>query len=456
PTPIGGGDPRANRYAPGAAPAAMTGSYDPAAGTARYPRPEGVPEQGGRTGAFRADAPQTPPGFGRTDHPSGAAYRQDVTTPYQPDARRGPAGAPAPARPDQDATRIDAVVGTDSGPHLQVSELVPVQRAPEHWPGTGRPMAGQEAQWSPAPEGAGGEAGGELVPWRDGDAGVRTIDLVKDYGSGPGAVRALAGLTVSAERNRFTAIMGPSGSGKSTLLHCMAGLDAPTSGRVLLGPTDLTQLPEKKLTKLRRERVGFVFQSYALLPQLSVKQNITLPLEVAGRKIDGAWLKTIVEALDLGKVLKQRPTRLSGGQQQRVAMARALLPRPDVVFADEPTGALDASTAREMLQFLRTSVHQLGQTIVMVTHDPLAAEHTDHVLLLHQGALAAQIANPTAPVVLEALTVLDRMPADGWVTGGYRAAATGGGYPGGTGVYPAAPAAAPRLALPAGPSARPA
>ncbi|MCO1660026.1 ABC transporter ATP-binding protein [Pseudonocardia sp. S2-4] len=317
-------------------------------------------------------------------------------------------------------------------------------------------MSGPQGEWAPAPEGSAGEVGGELVPWKEGTVGVQTIDLVKDYGSGPGAVRALAGLSVSAERNRFTAIMGPSGSGKSTLLHCMAGLDAPTSGRVLLGPTDLTQLPEKKLTKLRRDRIGFVFQSYALLPQLSVKQNITLPLEVAGRKVDGQWLKTVVEALDLGRVLKQRPTRLSGGQQQRVAMARALLPRPDVVFADEPTGALDATTAREMLQFLRTSVHELGQTIVMVTHDPLAAEHTDHVLLLHQGALAAQIANPTAPVVLEALTVLDRMPADGWMTGGYRAAAIGGGYPGGTGVYPAASAAASRLALPAGPSARPA
>jgi putative ABC transport system ATP-binding protein len=314
------------------------------------------------------------------------------------------------------------------------AELVPVRRA----------AAAPRAELPEQRAGA-GEWSGRFPVADPGGAGVRTYDLVKDYGSGPGAVRALNGISVEVQPNTFTAIMGPSGSGKSTLLHCMAGLDAPTSGRVFLGPTDLTSLPEKKLTRLRRERVGFVFQSYALLPQLSVRQNIVLPLEVANRKIDEQWLRMVVEALDLGKVLKQRATKLSGGQQQRVAMARALLPRPDVVFADEPTGALDAPTAREMLQFLRTSVHQLGQTIVMVTHDPLAAEHTDHVLLLHQGGLAAQIANPTAPVVLEALTVLDRMPAAGWQTGGYRAAMA----PPNAAALPAGP----RLALPAGPSA---
>jgi putative ABC transport system ATP-binding protein len=341
-----------------------------------------------------------------------------------PGPRRPVDGPAVERRPDPghaDGTPLGAGRAADDDEPTRIepvrAEAVPAPRA-EPAP-AGRATA-TGVRDTPVPVGGDGPAiaagGGGLVPWtgRGEGPGVQTIDLVKDYGTGSGAVRALAGITVSAERNRFTAIMGPSGSGKSTLLHCMAGLDAPTSGRVLIGATDLTQLPEKKLTKLRRDRVGFVFQSYALLPQLTVRQNITLPLEVAGRQVDDQWLKTVVEALDLGRLLKQRPTRLSGGQQQRVAMARALLPRPDVVFADEPTGALDAPTAREMLQFLRTSVRELGQTVVMVTHDPLAAEHTDHVLLLHRGSLAAQIANPTAPVVLDALTVLDRMPVDAW------------------------------------------
>ncbi len=239
------------------------------------------------------------------------------------------------------------------------------------------------------------------------DPVVGGIDLVKVYGRGPREVRALDGISVAMERSRFTAIMGPSGSGKSTLMHCLAGLDLPTSGRVLLGPTDLTQCSERKLTKLRRGRVGVVFQSSNLLPQLTVRQNIVLPVEVAGNRVDRSWLDTVLEVLDLGAVLRQRPAQLSGGQQQRVAVARALLPRPDVVFADEPTGALDAGTAREMLRFLRASVDDLGQTVVMVTHDPLAAQHTDRALMLHEGRLVYQLLQPTAHGVLDALASLD-------------------------------------------------
>jgi putative ABC transport system ATP-binding protein len=242
------------------------------------------------------------------------------------------------------------------------------------------------------------------------DAVLQTTDLVKVHGQGSRAVTALGGITMDLERGRFTAIMGPSGSGKSTLLHCLAGLDSPTSGQVMLGPTDLTRMSERKLTRLRRDRIGFVFQSYDLLPQLTVRQNIVLPVEVAGGKLDRAWLDTVLEALDLGSVLRQLPAQLSGGQQQRVAVARAVLARPDVVLADEPTGALDAGTTREMLGFLRASVDHLGQTVVMVTHDPLAAQHTDRAVMLHDGRLAGEMQSPTAHGVLDALAALDTGP----------------------------------------------
>jgi len=236
---------------------------------------------------------------------------------------------------------------------------------------------------------------------------VQAIGLTKVYRRGRQEMHALDGVTVSIQRGRFTAIMGPSGSGKSTLLHCLAGLDTPTSGQVLLGATDLTRLSEGRLTRLRRDRVGVIFQSYNLLPQLTVRQNIMLPVEVAGRQVDHTWFDTVLGVLDLGDLLRQRPEQLSGGQQQRVAVARALLPRPDVVFADEPTGALDGPTAREMLRFLRASVEHLGQTVVMVTHDPLAAEHTDRVLLLNEGRVVGQILDPTAHLVLDVLADLN-------------------------------------------------
>ncbi|MFB9432190.1 ABC transporter ATP-binding protein [Streptoalloteichus tenebrarius] len=225
----------------------------------------------------------------------------------------------------------------------------------------------------------------------------------KVYGRGEAAVHALAGVTLDIHAGRFTAIMGPSGSGKSTLMHCLAGLDAATSGRVLLGDTDLTALGDRQLTTVRRDRVGFVFQAFNLLPQLTALENILLPLELAGRRPDQPWLDQIVDVLGLGQRLRHRPSELSGGQQQRVAVARALVTRPDVVFADEPTGNLDSRSGNELLGFLRRSVHDYGQTIVMVTHDPVAASYADRVVLLADGALAGEIFRPTPDAVLDAL-----------------------------------------------------
>ena len=235
---------------------------------------------------------------------------------------------------------------------------------------------------------------------------VETVDLVKTYGSGDTEVRALDGVTVRFERSRFTAIMGPSGSGKSTLMHCAAGLDTVTSGRVRLGDTELTGLSDRALTRLRRHRIGFVFQSFNLLPALTAEQNILLPLELAGVRPDRDWYAHVVDVLGLTGRLRHTPAQLSGGQQQRVACARALLTRPDVVFADEPTGNLDSRGGAALLDFLRRSVHELGQTIVMVTHDPVAAGYADRVLLLADGRLAGDVADPTADTVLDHLKQL--------------------------------------------------
>jgi putative ABC transport system ATP-binding protein len=213
-------------------------------------------------------------------------------------------------------------------------------------------------------------------------------NLVKVYGKGDTAVRALDGVTVGFARARFTAIMGPSGSGKSTLMHCLAGLDRATSGRALLGGTDLTTQPDRVLTKVRRERIGFVFQSFNLLPQLTAAQNITLPLDLAGRRPDRALLDRLIDVLGLGDRLGHRPSELSGGQQQRVALARALVAQPEVVFADEPTGNLDSHAGAEVLGFLRDSVRDLGQTVVMVTHDRHAATYADQVVTLADGRVS--------------------------------------------------------------------
>ncbi|MGV9296618.1 ABC transporter ATP-binding protein [Amycolatopsis sp. NPDC003676] len=228
----------------------------------------------------------------------------------------------------------------------------------------------------------------------------------KTYGSGAGEVTALRDLTVQFGRGSFTAVMGPSGAGKSTFLHCAAGLDRPTSGTVLLGGTDLAGLDETALTVLRRERVGFVFQAYNLLTSLTVADNISLPMRMAGLTPDRAWLEEVVWWVGLADRLDRRPAQLSGGQQQRVAIARALAPRPEVVFADEPTGALDTSTGRQVLELLRKLVDETGQTVIMVTHDPVAASYAHRVVFLADGALADEMTEPAPDRVAERMTTL--------------------------------------------------
>jgi putative ABC transport system ATP-binding protein len=243
---------------------------------------------------------------------------------------------------------------------------------------------------------------------REGGPGLaaRAVDAVKIYGSGDAQVRALDGVSVEFPSGDFTAIMGPSGSGKSTLLHCLAGLDVLTSGKVLIGDVDLGMLDEKRLTLLRREKVGFVFQAYNLLPMLTAAENITLPIDIAGRRPDAAWRDTVVDAVGLRNRLAHKPSELSGGQQQRVAAARALVSRPEIVFADEPTGNLDSRSSAELLEFLRRAVREFGQTIVMVTHDPTAAGYSDRVLFLADGRIVDEMAGPTAERVLDRMKEL--------------------------------------------------
>ena len=234
----------------------------------------------------------------------------------------------------------------------------------------------------------------------------RAVGLVKVYGSGEEAIRALDNVTVGFPAERFTAIMGPSGSGKSTLMHCLAGLDAPTSGTVWLGDVDLGGLSDKKLTLLRRERVGFVFQAFNLVPTLTAGENVTLPLTLAGAKPDQDWIDAVTATMGLADRLSHRPAQLSGGQQQRVAVARALASRPQVIFADEPTGNLDSKSGGELLGLLREAVDGFGRTVVMVTHDPVAAGHADAVVFLADGHLAGYLARPTPQRVLEQMKAL--------------------------------------------------
>ena len=239
-------------------------------------------------------------------------------------------------------------------------------------------------------------------------AAARAVDATKIYGSDDNAVCALDSVTVDFAAGGFTAIMGPSGSGKSTLLHAVAGLDDLTSGHVFIGDTDLTTLGDRALTTLRRDRVGFVFQAFNLVPTLTALENITLPTQLAGRKPDTSWLDQVVDTVGLRPRLKHRPSELSGGQQQRVAVARALAGRPDIIFADEPTGNLDSITSGEILAFMRHAVRHFGQTIVMVTHDPVAASYADRVVLLEDGQIVDEIADPTPDAVLDRMKHLGR------------------------------------------------
>jgi putative ABC transport system ATP-binding protein len=232
-------------------------------------------------------------------------------------------------------------------------------------------------------------------------AAAGAINASKIYGKDDSEVRALDDVTVDFALGQFTAIMGPSGSGKSTLMHCLAGLDALTSGRVLIGDTDLAQLDDKKLTDLRREKVGFIFQAYNLIPTLSALENITLPMDLGGVKPDQEWLDTVIDKMNLRNRLSHRPSELSGGQQQRVAVARALASRPQIIFADEPTGNLDSKTGAEILAFMKHAVTDLHQTIVMVTHDPVAAAYADRVIFLADGKVVDEINDPTAELVLD-------------------------------------------------------
>ncbi len=236
---------------------------------------------------------------------------------------------------------------------------------------------------------------------------ARAVDLQKVYGEGDAAVEALRGVTIEFASGEFTAIMGPSGSGKSTLLHCLAGLDTPTRGTTWIGDVDLTTLGEKQLTALRRDAVGFVFQAYNLVPTLTAAENITLPLDIAGRDVDRAWYDQVVDTIGLRDRLGHRPSELSGGQQQRVAGARALVSRPEIVFADEPTGNLDSRSSAELLGFLRDAVSTHGQTILMVTHDANAASYADRVVFLADGRVVDEMREPTADRVLDRLKSLE-------------------------------------------------
>jgi len=238
-------------------------------------------------------------------------------------------------------------------------------------------------------------------------AAVRAAGLWKVYGTGEAQVIALRGVDVEIHGGQFTAIMGPSGSGKSTLMHCLAGLDTVTRGEVHIGEVRVTGLSDKGLTALRRDKVGFVFQQFNLLPTLSAQENIQLPLAIAGRKVDQQWFDTVIEAVGLADRLDHRPAQLSGGQQQRVACARAMVSRPEVIFADEPTGNLDSRSGAEVLGFLRESVQRFGQTVVMVTHDPNAASYADRVIFLADGRVVDELHKPTAEAVLDRLKRLD-------------------------------------------------
>lgn len=240
-------------------------------------------------------------------------------------------------------------------------------------------------------------------------AAARAVGVVKEYGEGDTRVRALDAVSIEFERGKFTAIMGPSGSGKSTLMHCMAGLDTVTGGSTYIGDTDLSNLGDRELTVLRRDRLGFVFQSFNLVPTLSAVENITLPMDIAGRAVDPEWLKEVTDRLGLSQRLGHRPSELSGGQQQRVAVARALLSRPEIIFGDEPTGNLDSNSSTEVLTILRNSVDELRQTVVIVTHDAKAASYADRVVFLADGRLVEELHRPKSDEILKVMARMEEL-----------------------------------------------
>ncbi|QTH60001.1 ABC transporter ATP-binding protein [Corynebacterium hindlerae] len=237
---------------------------------------------------------------------------------------------------------------------------------------------------------------------------ARAVNLVKEYGAGTNLVKALDDVSVEFGQGQFTAIMGPSGSGKTTLMHCMAGLDAMTSGEALVGGTNLAHLKDKELTTLRRDRLGFVFQYFNLVPTLNAEENVILPLSIAGKDVDKAWFDEVTERLGLTPRLRHRPAELSGGQQQRVAIARALISRPDLIFGDEPTGNLDSNASKEVLEILRAAVDDMGQTVVIVTHDAKAASYADRVIFLADGKLVRELHQPTTEDILHVMGEMER------------------------------------------------
>jgi putative ABC transport system ATP-binding protein len=262
------------------------------------------------------------------------------------------------------------------------------------------------SDWGPPLDDSTAQPAPFVAALMDGEVAAEVVDAVKIYGYGETAVYALAGVSVSFGKAHFTAIMGPSGSGKSTLMHCLAGLDRLTQGTVLIGDADLSTLSDKALTQLRRDRVGFIFQQYNLVPTLTAIENITLPLDLAGTRPDADWLDSVIDTLRIRDRLKHKPDELSGGQQQRVAVARALATRPQIIFADEPTGNLDTRAGAEVLHIMQDSVRQLGQTVVMVTHDPVAAGYADRAIFLMDGRVVSEMYDPTAELVLDEMKTL--------------------------------------------------
>ena len=242
-----------------------------------------------------------------------------------------------------------------------------------------------------------------------GEVAARAIDVTKAYGRGETRVEALRGVSVKFESGKLTAIMGPSGSGKSTLMHCLAGLDSITSGSCFIGDTEISKLKDKQLTSLRRDRLGFIFQSFNLVPTLTAKENITLPSDIAGRSVDKAWFEEVTKRLGLSERLGHRPSELSGGQQQRVACARALVSKPHIVFGDEPTGNLDSNSSTEVLNILRTAVDQDGQTVVIVTHDPRAASYADRVIFLADGQIVNELQQPSSAQILATMAKIQEL-----------------------------------------------